>query len=116
VTNKPLDPTRYLLEHTDLAQYFRVVIGGDSTPFLKPHPEPILCACRQLGIPPAANLHIGDSCYDVGAARAAGCAIWLVPYGYTEDLPVSENAADAVVANLAVAWQRIQILQLVPGS
>lgn len=104
VTNKRLSFTLPLLEQTGLAPYFQAIVCGDSTPFLKPHPEPILHACRQLGVMPQANLHIGDSVNDALAARAAGCSVWLVPYGYTEGVPVKESDADRLVGDLVEAF------------
>ena len=105
VTNKRLAYTLPLLEKTGLARYFQVVVGGDSTPALKPEPEPILYACRQLGVSPTENLHIGDSINDVLAARAAGCPAWLVPYGYTEGITLTRDHADLLVPDLWAAWQ-----------
>ena len=103
VTNKPMEFTMPLLEKTGLAEFFPVVVGGDSTPRKKPHPEPIWYACRQMGVPPETNLHLGDSINDARAARAAGSHVWLVPYGYTGDHPVSATDCDRLVADLLVA-------------
>ena len=110
VTNKPMAFTVPLLEQTGLAGYFQVVVGGDSTPYKKPHPEPVLHACRQLGVGPAANLHIGDSVNDALAARAAGSRAWLVPYGYTEGEPVDSADCDALVSDLLAAWRQARSL------
>lgn len=110
VTNKSLAFTQPLLEQTGLAEYFQHVVCGDSTPFKKPHPEPILHACRLLGVAPAANLHIGDSVNDALAARAAGSLAWLVPYGYTEGKPLSANDCDALVSDFPSAWQKLAAL------
>ncbi|MCL2076606.1 MAG: phosphoglycolate phosphatase [Betaproteobacteria bacterium] len=106
VTNKRLLYTLPLLEKTGLSDYFQVVVGGDSTPCLKPEPEPILYACRQLRVAPTENLHIGDSVNDAMAARAAGCPVWLVPYGYTEGAPLVPDSADLIVPDLFAAWQQ----------
>lgn len=106
VTNKRLAYTLPLLERTGLIGFFQVVVGGDSTPSLKPEPEPILYACRQLGVESAGNLHIGDSRNDALAARAAGCPVWLVPYGYTEGVPLTADDADLLIPDLFTAWQR----------
>ncbi|MDR2164456.1 MAG: phosphoglycolate phosphatase [Zoogloeaceae bacterium] len=105
VTNKNMDFTMPLLEQTGLARFFTVVIGGDSTPCKKPHPEPIFAACRQMGAIPAENLHIGDSINDVRAARAAGSLAWLVPYGYTEGRPIDGTDCDRLVADLLEAFR-----------
>ncbi|MCL2022258.1 MAG: phosphoglycolate phosphatase [Betaproteobacteria bacterium] len=114
VTNKRLAYTLPLLEQSGLSGYFQVVVGGDSTPCLKPEPEPILYACRQLRVAPAENLHIGDSINDVMAARAAGCPVWLVPYGYTEGVQLLKDSGDLIVPDLLAAWQNASSLFFLP--
>ena len=48
---------------------------------------------------------LGDSSNDAQAARAAGCPVVLVGYGYNHGRPVAEAGPDAVLANLAdLAW------------
>jgi phosphoglycolate phosphatase len=110
VTNKSAAFTQPLLEQTRLANFFQHLVCGDSTPFKKPHPEPILHACRLLGVAPAANIHLGDSINDALAARAAGSLAWLVPYGYTEGKPVSADDCDALVSDFPSAWQQARSL------
>lgn len=110
VTNKPMAFTEPLLRMTGLLDYFQVLVGGDSTPYKKPHPEPVLHACRQLGVAPGANLHIGDSVNDALAAQAAGSLAYLVPYGYTEGEPVDSADCDALVSDLLAALRQAQPL------
>jgi len=105
VTNKPAVFTEVLLERMGIADFFDVVVSGDTTEHKKPHPEPILHACRWLGVEPARNLHIGDSLNDVLAARAAGCAAFCVPYGYNEGRPVDSAECDALVSDLLAAYR-----------
>lgn len=107
VTNKPAAFTGPLLERAGLAEFFVVSVSGDTTANRKPHPEPILHACSILGVPPSANLHIGDSDNDLIAARAAGCRAFAVPYGYTEEGPVDTANCDALVSTLLEAAQRV---------
>ena len=104
-TNKPAIFTEVLLERMDIADFFDVVVSGDTTEFKKPHPEPMRHACRWMGVEPAKNLHIGDSLNDVQAARAAGCAAYCVPYGYSEGVPVTAADCDALVPDLLAAFQ-----------
>jgi phosphoglycolate phosphatase len=105
VTNKPAMFTEALLERMGLAGYFDVVVSGDTTAHKKPHPEPILYACRQFGVEAPRNLHIGDSKNDIEAARAAGCAAYCVPYGYNEGAPVDSAECDALVSDLLAAYR-----------
>lgn len=82
VTNKPLAATTVLLAATRLAPFFDVVVAGDSTAHMKPHPEPLLHACRRLRADPAACVLVGDSMVDVVAADAARMPVYIVRYGY----------------------------------
>ena len=107
LTNKPAQFTLPLLQRMGLAEFFSVVVSGDTTKEKKPHPEPVHYACRALGSSAAQHLHIGDSHHDIAAARAAGCAIWCVPYGYHGNHPISANDCDLLVADLAVAAERL---------
>jgi len=103
VTNKAERFTRELLARADLARFLDCVVCGDTLARRKPDPLPVLHACERLGARPADALVIGDSLNDVQAARAAGCAVWCVPYGYNEGRPASSLACDAVVADLLEA-------------
>jgi phosphoglycolate phosphatase len=105
VTNKPAQFTEPLLARTGLAEYFPVVVSGDTTAEKKPHPEPILHACRLLGVEPQHNLHVGDSLNDILAARAAGSQAYCVPYGYNEGRPVDSADCDALVSDLVAAYR-----------
>ena len=106
VTNKPGMFTEVLLERTGLLDYFEVVVSGDTTTHKKPHPEPILHACRLFGVRPDRNLHIGDSENDILAARAAGSPAYCVPYGYNEGKPVDTVDCDALVSDLLAAYRQ----------
>ncbi len=100
VTNKTAQFTIPLLEATGLAGFFPVVVSGDTMPKKKPAPDPLLEACRRLGIPALEALMIGDSRNDALAARAAGCPVLLVPYGYTEGEDVQGIDCDGIVPSL----------------
>lgn len=101
VTNKPLAFTRPLLAHHGLDGFFSQVIGGDSFARKKPDPLPLLETCRLLGTPPGATLMVGDSRNDAEAARAAGCPVLLLTYGYNHGAPVREVDADGFADSLA---------------
>ena len=83
VTNKPHAFSVALLRSLGVADRFASIVGGDSTPLRKPRALPLLHACAQIGIAPAAALMVGDSPIDVAAARAADCRVVCVTYGYT---------------------------------
>jgi len=103
VTNKLTRFTVPLLERTGLAHFFAAVVCGDSVARLKPDPLPMLHACRLLAVEPAEAIVIGDSANDVAAARAAGCRVLCVPYGYSEGQSVSSLGCDCVVDDLCGA-------------
>jgi phosphoglycolate phosphatase len=110
VTNKPRDFAQPLLEHTGLAERFEVLVAGGDTARAKPHADPFLLAAGQLDVAAEACVVIGDSANDAQAGRAAGMAVLLVPYGYSEGEPVSRafdaGLCDAIVSDLvaAAAW------------
>ena len=100
VTNKPRAFAVALLERKGLAGYFAHVFGGDSFERRKPDPLPLLRAAAAMGSVPARTLVIGDSANDALAARAAGCPLVLMSYGYNHGEPVDGLGADAVLARL----------------
>lgn len=107
ITNKPSAFTEPLLSATGLAPYLEFAVSGDSLAEKKPHPLPLLYACERLGTRAENNLHIGDSKHDTAAARAAGCPVFCVPYGYNEGEDVRKLDCDAIVASLEEAAQLV---------
>ncbi|MEM5331818.1 phosphoglycolate phosphatase [Paraburkholderia sp. JHI2823] len=107
VTNKPHRFAMELLQQYGLAQFFEVVIGGDSLEKKKPDPLPMLTACQRLGVKPAAAVAIGDSENDAIAGRAAGMATLTVPYGYNHGQPVQKIESDGIVASLLDAAKAV---------
>ena len=101
LTNKPLAFARSLLKFKQLDGFFLEVFGGDSFERKKPDPLPLRKACGFLGTLPARTLMIGDSSNDARAARAAGCPVLLVTYGYNHGEPVRSVDADGFVDSLA---------------
>jgi phosphoglycolate phosphatase len=107
VTNKAAAFTAPLLEKSGLARFFDAVVSADQVGARKPQPEPFLFACRALEVEPAAAAVIGDSANDAEGARAAGCRVLLVSYGYSEGRDVRELDCDGVVASFAEAADRL---------
>ncbi len=100
VTNKAGSFTADLLHAMRLADFFELVVAGDTTPRKKPDPMPLHHAADFFGLDYAACLMVGDSANDVTAARAAGFRIACVPYGYNQGHPVEMCNPDLVVADL----------------
>ena len=108
ITNKLAQYTDPLLLGIDMAKYFEIVLSGDTLPEKKPHPLPLLHAARFFGVSIEKLLLIGDSLNDTIAARAAGCPVFCVPYGYNHGEPVETLDLDAVIANLPAALPLIK--------
>jgi phosphoglycolate phosphatase len=100
LTNKPLSFARPLLEAKGLARFFPLVFGGDSFERKKPDPLPLLKTCEALGTQPDQTLMVGDSSNDAQAARAAGCEVVLVTYGYNHGEPIRQTPALAWLDSL----------------
>jgi phosphoglycolate phosphatase len=108
VTNKPFDFALPLLEKAGLRQYFDVVYGGDSLPRKKPDPLPLLKVCEDFGLDPRQVVAIGDSSNDAQAARAAGCRVLNVPYGYNHGESIHTVDSDGIVPTLLDAANLMQ--------
>ncbi|GGE92305.1 phosphoglycolate phosphatase [Massilia psychrophila] len=107
VTNKPLDFAAPLLAKKGLAPYFEIVYGGECLPQKKPHPMPLLQVCSDFALAPGQVVAIGDSSNDAEAARAAGCFVLVVPYGYNHGRPIHETDSDGIVNTLLEAASTI---------
>jgi phosphoglycolate phosphatase len=100
LTNKPTAFALALLRAKGLDGYFAFTFGGDAFERRKPDPLPLLKTCEALGSRPAQTLMVGDSSNDAAAARAAGCPVVLVTYGYNHGEPVRGVDADGFVDRL----------------
>lgn len=109
VTNKPIAFTTPLLAKKGLSGYFDLVYGGDSLPRKKPDPLPLLQVCTDFDLSPRQILAIGDSSNDAVAARAAGCPVLSVPYGYNHGEAIQNIDSDGIVETLLEAARLISI-------
>ena len=110
LTNKPTDFAVPLLKAKGLDGYFEKVFGGDAFERKKPDPLPLLKTCEALGTQPTRTLMVGDSSNDAQAARAAGCPVVLVTYGYNHGQPVQAVDADGFVDSFTQLPQLPQLL------
>jgi len=94
VTNKPAYLTDPLLEQLGVANTAVCKVSGDTTANRKPHPEPMLLACKQAGSRPEECLYIGDAARDIEAGKAAGMKTLVALFGYIgeDDQPQSWGA------------------------
>ena len=100
LTNKPVGFASELLRLKGLDGFFSQIFGGDSFAAKKPDALPVLKTCEALGTLPGQTLMVGDSSNDALAARAAGCPVVLVTYGYNHGVPVQQVNADGHVDTL----------------
>jgi phosphoglycolate phosphatase len=98
VTNKPDRFTVPLVQQLGLDRRAVAVVSGDTTAHAKPHPEPLLHACRLARVAAAKCIYVGDDLRDVQAGRAAGMRTAIAAYGYLgEGPPLAEWQADATI-------------------
>lgn len=98
VTNKSERLTHPLLNLMNLAKRSQAIIGGDTTPFAKPHPAPILKAAEICSVNPLNCIYVGDDLRDIEAGKAAGMKTVAAAYGYCGcDEHISEWGADHII-------------------
>ncbi len=97
VTNKEGRYTQVVLDAHQLTNMVDMVIGGDTLPTKKPNPAGVAQCLAKFGVVPERALFVGDSSIDAATARAAGIAIWLLPYGYNMGQPIEACAPDRVI-------------------
>jgi pyrophosphatase PpaX len=82
----------------ELAEQFEAVVGYEDTDRHKPEPDPVLLALEQLGAAPAEAAYVGDSPFDIRAAKAAGTFAVAVGWGGIHaDERLREEEPDAFV-------------------
>lgn len=98
VTNKPARFTEPLLAHLGLSGRAACVVSGDTCAQPKPHPAPLLHACRRTGAEAGECLYVGDAERDVQAANAAGMTAFVALWGYlgADDRPETWGAAGCI--------------------
>ncbi|MGH1457793.1 MAG: phosphoglycolate phosphatase [Paracoccaceae bacterium] len=95
-TNKPLIPTRAVMDHLGLSAHFAAIYGGDSLPVHKPDPAPLRACFKELaGGEVAPQIYIGDSEVDAETAQRAGLRFLLFTEGYrkSEVAQIAHHAA-----------------------
>jgi len=109
VTNKAKRFTLPLMRLLGLDQRAGCVVCGDSTPYRKPHPQPLLAAVATIGIEPYGCLYLGDDERDMIAGRAAGMRVAVAEYGYLGE----GNPPDTWNADLRIRHP-LDLLAIVP--
>ncbi|MGN6313264.1 MAG: HAD family hydrolase [Rhodanobacteraceae bacterium] len=84
ITNKAGFLTAPLLERLGYAARVAAVVAGDTLPVRKPHPDPVLLACKQAKVEPARCVFVGDDPRDVQAGQGAGLKTIVAGWGYLD--------------------------------
>ncbi len=100
VTNKPEEFTLPLLKASGLADFFDIVVSGDTLHKKKPDPIQLHHICAKFDVPEYEAMLVGDSATDIAAAQAAGCFVVTVPYGYNQGRPIDLSQVDATINDL----------------
>jgi phosphoglycolate phosphatase len=110
VTNKPGWLTEPLLEALHLKHRASCIISGDTLPYSKPRPEPLLHACSLMDSSPENTVYVGDARRDIEAGKNAGMHTVLARYGYIDADDEPDNwGADAAIDDPVeiLAWLQI---------
>ncbi len=97
VTNKAERFAKPLMQQLGYAQRAACIIGGDTTPHMKPHPAPLLAAAKIIGYAPEQCIYVGDDERDIQAGKAAGMQTIAVRFGYLNGSNPDAWGADSVV-------------------
>ena len=98
ITNKRERMTHPLMQALNLTKRSACIICGDTTAHSKPHPEPMLTACRQIQVSPEECLYIGDAQHDIAAGKAANMKTLAATWGYLKPDDQPQNwGADALI-------------------
>lgn len=111
ITNKNELLATELLKQLGLADYFSLILGGDSLPEKKPNPLPLQHAAEVLGIRIENMLMVGDSHNDILAAKAAGCLAVGVDFGYGNMVALSQEPTtrpDWIINSLPQIYEHLR--------
>ena len=98
VTAKRRSTAELAFASVPLGHLFETLVGGDETERHKPDPQPLLLAAQRMGADPEQTAYVGDSPFDVRAAKAAGMFAIAVTWGRIHDRARLEHAEpDAII-------------------
>jgi pyrophosphatase PpaX len=98
VTAKRRVTVELAFANVPLGHLFETIVGGDETERHKPDPDPLLLGAERLGAEPAETAYVGDSPFDIRAAKAAGMFAVAVTWGRIHDRTRLEaEEPDAIV-------------------
>ena len=101
VTNKTERLSRQILEGLGVSSRFCAILGGDSTPHLKPHPAALREAMRRCKGEPHETVMVGDSPVDIHAGRAAGVITCGISEGFCGRSALETAGCDLILDHLS---------------
>jgi HAD superfamily hydrolase (TIGR01509 family) len=100
LTNSGRKAAREALRRAGLLDCFEFVLSRDETETMKPRPEGLLKAASMLGLASGSVYYVGDSPYDIAAARGAGIKVVSVATGNYTAERLREEGADHVISSI----------------
>jgi pyrophosphatase PpaX len=108
VTAKRRSTVELAFASVPVAHLFETVVGGDETEKHKPDPEPLLLAAERMGVAPEDCAYVGDSPFDIRAAKAAQMFAVAVTWGRIHDRSKLEREQpDAIVDTAEELFERL---------
>jgi 2-phosphoglycolate phosphatase len=107
VTNKAERFALPLMQQLGYSERAACIIGGDTTPHMKPHPAPLLAAAKKIGCAPESCIYVGDDERDIKAGKAAGMLTIAVRFGYLNGSNPDTWGADRLVDTPAEILDKI---------
>ena len=101
VTNKPIKFTEKILNELLLREFFVMVLGGDSLPNRKPHPEPVEKVISTFGISHEHTVFVGDSKIDYEAGKSAGVFTIGAEYGFRGKEELEAAGFDMIIRDFS---------------
>jgi HAD superfamily hydrolase (TIGR01549 family) len=85
------------LAHYEVDQLFEAVVGAETTPRMKPHPQPLFFAAKAMGVEPAECLMIGDTTIDIRTGVSAGAQTVGVLCGFGTEGELRRSGAGLIL-------------------
>ncbi len=97
VSNKSEIFAKEILKGLGVDHYFEQIVGGDTFPYKKPHPQPVIEILRKYGAKRDLSLMVGDSENDIEAAKAVGLYVGWAAYGFRDETILKKYTVDFVI-------------------
>ncbi len=107
VTNRVKEGIYKIPVLSRLQKYFQITVAYQDTKNHKPHPDPLLLACKKLGVNPDEAVYVGDAQSDIIAGKAAGMKVIFFSQ-------VINNNADATTSQFQKLPKLVESFNLQP--